>query len=428
MTTVLIAGGGGREHALAWACSLSSLAPEIICCPGNGGTAALADNRPVAADDAEGIAALARERDADLVILGPDAAAAAGVADACARSGTPVFGPSAAAARVETSKTFAKRLMDGCGIPTAAWRSGGAGDLDRLAGFAAELGGRCVVKADGLALGKGVTVCDDLGQAHSALRSALLDRSLGEAGARVVVEERLEGREVSVLAVTDGARVRLLPPARDYKRAYDADLGPNTGGMGAVCPPERLDVDALLDEVLRRVVEPCVHALSARGTPFIGCLYAGLILAASGLHVLEFNCRFGDPEAQVVLPLLDEDALDLFLASAHARLTPGRARVRPETAVGVVAAASGYPGRVEVGQAITGLDDLEGDILCFHGGTWRDEEGVLRTSGGRVLTMVGCHPDAGAARSLAYRAVERVSFEGIRYRRDIAEAAARAPA
>jgi phosphoribosylamine--glycine ligase len=419
---ILVAGSGGREHALAWACARRGA--EIICAPGNGGTATIAENVDVAADDVENIVRLARERGVDLVVIGPDAAVAAGLADACAAAGIAAFGPTRAAGRIESSKEFAKQLMDSAGIPTARWRAGGAGQREALLAFVDELGGACAVKADGLALGKGVTVCDDAAQARAAIDACLLDGRFGHAGARVVVEERLTGREVSVLALSDGERLRVLVPACDHKRAHDGDRGPNTGGMGAYAPVGWLDGDALRTQAVEQVLQPCVDALSERGTPYRGCLYTGLIVTASGLRVLEFNARFGDPEAQVLLPLLVDDAPTMFAACVHGELVAGDVAVAAGASVGVVAAAEGYPGSVRKGDAIEGVDEVEDDVLVFHAGTARGADGVLRTAGGRVLTVVSHKATLESARRHVYANLDRIRFAGSWYRSDIAAPAA----
>jgi phosphoribosylamine--glycine ligase len=277
-----------------------------------------------------------------------------------------------------------------------------------------------VVKADGLALGKGVTVCDTIEEALAALDACLVEQRFGEAGQRVIVEERLRGREVSIFALSDGVHVRLLASACDYKRAFDHDRGPMTGGMGSYAPAAGVDVDALLDEALRTVVQPCVDVLLERGTPYRGCLYAGLMLTDEGLRVLEFNARFGDPETQVVLPLLADDVVPLLLACARGELQPGRAAWGAGACVGVVAASGGYPGSVETGKPISGLQSLDPDVLCFHAGTRRNPDGSVVTSGGRVLTVVGRGDTLDQARGRAYANVERISFEGMRIRHDIA--------
>jgi phosphoribosylamine--glycine ligase len=417
---VLVVGSGAREHALAWACARSPLVEEVLCAPGNGGTAELARNVDVRADDVEAMVQLALAEDVDLVVIGPDAAIAAGLTDALDVEGIDCFGPSAAAGRIEWSKEFAKDVMNDGGIPTARWVGVGAATRDKAVHFIEEHAGRVVVKADGLALGKGVTVCDTVEQALAALDACLIEDRFGAAGRRVIVEERLSGREVSIFALSDGVHVRLLAPAVDYKRAFDGDKGPMTGGMGSYAPATGIDVDALLDEALRTVVQPCVDVLLERGTPYRGCLYAGLMLTDQGLRVLEFNARFGDPETQVVLPLLADDVVPLFVACANGDLQPGRAAWGAGACVGVVAASGGYPGSVETGKPIGGLTDLDPDVLCFHAGTRRRDDGSVATSGGRVLTVVGRGDTLDAARARAYASIDRISFEGMRVRRDIA--------
>jgi phosphoribosylamine---glycine ligase len=416
---VLIVGSGGREHALAWACRRHAADVAIIAAPGNGGTAGIAENVAVDVTDATGVARLAAERAVDLVIIGPDAAAAAGVADACTARGIAVFGPTAAAARIESSKTFAKQVMDRAGIPTARWLAGDATDRARLSAFVADLGGACVVKADGLALGKGVIVCADVEEAERALDDCLADLRFGDAGRQVVVEELLSGAEVSVFGLSDGRNVRTLVPARDYKRIFDGDRGPNTGGMGAMSPPPDAASAAFAEEMTRVVLDPCVAALSEQGHPFVGCLYAGLMLTPDGVRVLEFNARFGDPETQVVLPLLDESLLDVLTACARGEVAPGIAPALRGAAVGVVAAAAGYPGDVRRGDVITGLDTLDEDVLCFQAGTSRDPGGATRTAGGRVLCVTAIAPDLEAARAHAYGNLARVHFDGMQARTDI---------
>jgi phosphoribosylamine--glycine ligase len=418
---VLVAGSGAREHALAWACSRSPLVREVLCAPGNGGTAEIARNRDVRADDVEGIVQLCLAEDVDLVVIGPDAAVAAGLADALDVEGIDCFGPTAAAGRIESSKEFAKDVMNDAGIPTARWVGAGESTVARAVDFIEAHRGNVVVKADGLALGKGVTVCTSVAEAVAAVDECLLARRFGDAGMRVVVEERLAGPEVSVFALSDGVHVRMLAPACDYKRAFDGDEGPNTGGMGSYTPPAGVDVDALLDEAQRTVMQPCVDVLLERGTPYRGCLYAGLMLTSDGLRVLEFNARFGDPEAQVVLPLLGEDPVSLFLACARGELQAGRVALQPGACVGVVAASGGYPSRVETGKVITGLDGVDPDALVFHAGTQHRPDGSLVTAGGRVLTVVGRGDTLEQARDRAYRNIERIHFEGMRHRRDIAK-------
>jgi phosphoribosylamine--glycine ligase len=417
---VLIAGSGAREHALAWACTRQNSNVELFCAPGNGGTATMpaATNVAVAADDPAAIVRVARDAGAQLVVIGPDAALAAGVADACMATGIPVFGPTASAARIESSKVFAKTVMDAAGIPTARWQSGRAADRRRLLALVDELDGRCVVKADGLALGKGVVVCHYVAQARAAIE-ACFDGRFGAAGSEVLIEELLLGEELSVLALTDSRNIRVLPAARDYKRAGDGDSGPNTGGMGALTPPAGVDRH-LLERVEREVLRPCVDELAEMGAPFSGCLYAGLMLTGDGLRVLEFNARFGDPETQVVLPVLSDDVLTLLADCAAGSLTPGVAQAaEPSRAVGVVLAAAGYPDAPRKGDVIAGLDKLDPGILAFHAGTRREADDSLRTDGGRVLTLVARGASIHEARQRAYDAVPAIHFEGKQFRGDI---------
>ena len=415
---VLVVGSGGREHALAWACARHESRPELICAPGNGGTALLGTNVAVSVTDAPRVARLAREREVDLVVIGPDAALAAGVSDTCREAGLTVFGPSAAAAKIEWSKTHAKQVMDRAGVPTARWRSGTGESRDDLVDFVLELDGRCVVKADGLAAGKGVAVCDTREDAFAAIASCLDERRFGDAGSVVVVEERLRGTEVSVFAVCDGRRYQLLSPARDYKRAHDSDHGPNTGGMGAYAPAT--DGCPPLGEVAEKVIEPTLAALAEAGTPFVGCLYVGLMVSPDGFRVLEFNARFGDPETQVVVPLAGPGFLDLLLAAARGELAGPAPPPAAGAAVVVAAAAQGYPAAPRTGDPIAGLGDLDDDVLCFHAGTANDERGQLVTAGGRVLGIVGRGDDVATARRRAYENLERVHFAGMWSRSDIA--------
>ena len=414
---VLIVGSGGREHALAWGCAQHPSTPEIICAPGNAGTAQVGVNVNVSATDGPSLADLARQRDADLVVIGPDASLAAGVADRCRESGVAVFGASAAAAKVEWSKRHAKELMDRAGVPTARWRSGDRDHQSELVDFVLEQGGMCVVKADGLAAGKGVTVCDTPEEALKALAECLDERRFGAAGDVALVEERLAGPELSVFALCDGRRFHMLATARAYKRAHDRDRGPNTGGMGAYAP---VDEDpALLEQIATGIIRPTVAALGEAGTPFVGCLYAGLMLTSAGPRVLEFNARFGDPETQAVVPLCGDTFFDLLLAAAHGDLSGAPPGVARGAAVVVVAAAQGYPGSPRLGNAISGLESLDDDVICFHGGTSRVESGSLVTAGGRVLGIVGRGPDVSTARRRAYDNVARVHFDGMWSRSDI---------
>ncbi|HET8724899.1 MAG TPA: phosphoribosylamine--glycine ligase [Anaeromyxobacteraceae bacterium] len=420
---VLVVGGGGREHALAWKISKSPLVEKVFCAPGNPGTARHAENVAIGAEDVDRLAAWALANRIDFVVVGPEAPLVLGLADRLSTAGVAVFGPSAAGARLEGSKAFAKEIMEAAGVPTAAH-----GTFDALApaiDHVRAAGGRVVVKADGLAAGKGVVVCGDVAEAEQALRSILVDRVHGAAGARVVVEERLEGPEASVIALVDGERVLVLPAAQDHKRIFDGDRGPNTGGMGAFSPTPNVD-DALVADVERTVFLPVVREMARRGTPFRGALYAGLMLTRNGPRVLEFNARFGDPETQPILMRLSSDLVPALLAAARGDLSGVRLAVDPRAAVGVVMAAEGYPGRVTVGDAIEGADGpFAPDVQVFQAGTRRGPDGRLVTSGGRVLTVCALGADRAEAAARAYEAAGKVRFRGAQYRRDIGRSGAR---
>jgi phosphoribosylamine--glycine ligase len=396
---VLVVGSGGREHALAWKLAESPLLSELHAAPGNPGIAALARCHPVAVGDVDGLVTLCRRRAIDLAVIGPEAPLVAGAGDALRRAGVAVFGPSAAAARIEGSKSFAKDVMRAAGVPTAA----------ELTAPQAP----CVIKADGLAGGKGAFVCRTQREADAAWRRV---RTFGGG---VVIEELLEGEEVSLLALAAGTEAVALPPAQDFKRLLEGDRGPNTGGMGSVAPSPDLDARDL-DELVDRVHRPVLAELATRGSPFAGVLYAGLMLTADGPRVLEFNCRFGDPETQALLPLLEGDLLDA-LARAAAEDTHGmELATRPGAAVTVVLVARGYPDAVEEGAEIAGIDDAKAlGALVFHAGT-AVRDGRLVTAGGRVVNVTSIGASVADARERAYAAARLVHFPGARYRRDVA--------
>ncbi len=417
---ILIVGSGGREHALAWALSRDEGANQVVCAPGNSGIARTVRCLPLNPNDPNATLALAAAERIDLTVVGPEAPLDMGVGDLFVARGRRLFGPTRAAARLETSKAFAKGFMARHGVPTARYRVCASADEARAVIGSRELGEAIVVKADGLAAGKGVVVAENPQAAEAAVEAAMITRRFGEAGACVVLEERLEGPEVSFFVVTDGTQALPLVSAQDHKRAFDGDEGPNTGGMGALAPSSLVD-GALAARIGREVVEPVLKGMREEGHPFQGFLYCGLMLTADGPRVIEFNARLGDPEAQVVLPLIDEPLAPLLWEAVAGQLTKTSCRVRPEASVGVVLAAAGYPHEIQTGQLIEGLDRVERecpDVLVFHAGV-RDSEAGLATAGGRVLTLVGLAPTFDTAVARAYDAVSRVRFEGMHYRRDI---------
>ncbi|MBI5069802.1 MAG: phosphoribosylamine--glycine ligase [Deltaproteobacteria bacterium] len=414
---ILVIGSGGREHALAWKIAQSPLVKELWATPGNPGIGRVARLLDVKGEDLEGVARAARSRAIDLVVVGPEGPLCSGLADRLERDGVPVFGPSAAAARIEGSKAFAKEVMAAAGVPTAGHAV--FTELEPALAHARAHGGRIVVKADGLAAGKGVVVCQGMAEAEAALTAMLVERVHGSSGARVLLEELLEGPEASVIALADGERVRLLPAAQDHKRVADGDQGPNTGGMGAFSPTAHV-TPAVEREVEERVMLPALRELARRGAPFRGALYAGLMLTPRGIRVIEFNCRLGDPETQPILMRLQGDLVPALLAAARGDLSGVTLRVDPRAAVGVVLAAEGYPGRVASGDAIAGAEaDLGPDVQIFQAGTARSADGTLVSSGGRVLTVTALGADLAAARARAYDALSRIRLRGSHYRRDI---------
>ena len=398
---VVVVGSGAREHALAWRLAQSPGLTELHAAPGNPGIASIGRCHPVRADDADGLLSLALTLDADLVVIGPEGPLVAGIADGLRMNGIPVFGPSAAAAQIEGSKAFAKDVLRAAGVPTAETLS-----VARPP---------CVVKADGLASGKGVFVCrtaEEIDEALSAVQAL---------GGEFVIEELLEGEEVSLFALSDGMRLLPLGAAQDFKRIGDGDTGPNTGGMGAYSPvPWFADAH----ELVERVHRPVIEELARRGSPFIGCLFAGLMITADGPKVLEFNARFGDPETQVLMPRLEGDLLELLLGAALGDLSGAEASLAADAAVTVVLAAPDYPARSDyAGAAIKGVENAEAaGALVFHGGT-AVRDGTVVTSGGRILSVTGTGTTVADARARAYAAVELITFDGVQYRQDIASVA-----
>jgi phosphoribosylamine--glycine ligase len=396
---VLVVGSGGREHALAWKLAQSPTVEELHAAPGNPGIARLGQCHPIRAEDGESVLALARTLTAGLVVVGPEAPLVAGVADELRRGGVAVFGPSAEAARIEGSKSFAKDVMRAAGVPSAEKMS-----VARIP---------CVVKADGLTAGKGVFMCRTEDELDAALRA------VSTFGEQVVIEELLEGEELSLFALVDGGNILPLPESRDYSRVGDGDTGANTGGMGSYSPVPELDEGQVAD-LIDAVHRPVVEELAKRGTPFIGCLYAGLMLTAEGPRVLEFNCRFGDPETQTIVPRIEGDLAQALLAAANGDLAEINLAAADTAAVTVVLAAEGYPEARDAGSPIDGVEDAEAEgALVFHAGT-AVRDGQLVTSGGRILNVTGHGDTLEDARAKAYEACERISFHGARYRRDIA--------
>lgn len=412
---ILVLGSGAREHALLRALSRDPSVSGLVCAPGNAGTAALAENRPVVADDPAAVLALAREVGADLVVIGPEVPLVAGVADALREAGVACFGPSAEAARIEGSKSFAKDVMRDAGVATAAAEV--FTDADACAEHLAAAAPPYVVKADGLAAGKGVHVGSDLAVAQDFARDVL-----SAPGSTVVVEAYLDGPEVSLFALTDGTTVVPLLPAQDFKRVGDGDSGPNTGGMGAYAPLPWLP-DGTVEQVQRAVLQPVVDELRRRGTPFAGLLYAGLAMTSTGPQVIEFNCRFGDPETQVVLALLDTPLAGVLNACATGDLASVQPLTwRPGAAVTVVVAAEGYPARPVTGDAVV-VGELPDGVDVLHAGTRREGSDVV-SSGGRVLSVTAVGDDLAAARDAAYAGIGAVTLRGGHWRSDIARAAA----
>ncbi|MHB8645938.1 MAG: phosphoribosylamine--glycine ligase [Thermomicrobiales bacterium] len=422
---VLIVGSGAREHALAWKVAQSPACADLIVAPGNAGTARAFRNVAVPVTDIEGIVALATSERIDLVVVGPEEPLARGLADALRAREIPCFGPGQDGALIESSKAWTKDLLHHANVPTAHAQR--FSDLERALPALEEVSYPVVIKADGLAAGKGVTICATRREADTAVRASL-EGAFGAAGQMVLIEEFLTGDEVSVLALVDGETVVPLLPARDHKRIGEGDTGPNTGGMGAYAPTTLVD-EAMLARIMDEILRPTARALVERGIAYRGVLYAGLILTTDGPKVIEYNCRFGDPETQVILPLLDADLLALCAATTQGRLASVAETVRwhDGACVGVVLASGGYPGTYPTGLPITGLDDLDPAALVFHAGTKHDDNGRIVTRGGRVLTVTAVAPTLREARDRAYTNAQRIHFDGITYRRDIAARELRAP-
>ena len=412
---VLIIGSGGREHAIAWKVAQSSKLTKLYTAPGNPGTAALGENIQLKVEDHAAVVQACKEKSIDLVVVGPEGPLAAGLGDDLRAAGFKVFGPSKAAAQIEASKTFSKAFMVRHGIPTARYEA--FTDFDAALAYLRSLDYPVVIKASGLAAGKGVIVPETVAEAESALRQVMLEHEFGAAGDEVVIEECMSGPEVSLIAFADGNIAKAMIPAQDHKRVFDGDRGPNTGGMGAyapvpVCPPE------MVAELTRSILQPAVDGMRAEGHPFSGVLYAGLMLTADGPRMIEFNCRFGDPETQVILPLLDSDILDIFIACADGKLADVDIRWKDGAAACVVLASGGYPGKYTGGIEIKGLDSAQVNAFTFHAGT-KLVDGKVVTAGGRVLCVSGWGNSIREALDAAYGAIGSLSFDGMQYRKDI---------
>ncbi len=416
---VLVVGGGGREHALVWKFSRSPRVKKIFCAPGNAGIAALAECVNIKSEDVPGILDLVRREKIDLTVVGPEAPLVAGLVDILEREGYPVFGPRKKAAEIEGSKVLSKEIMLKYNIPTAWY--GVFDNPEQAAGYINKIGAPCVVKADGLAAGKGVIVAEDVETALASVDLIMKQRAFGTAGNRIIIEELLRGEEASILAFTDGKNVIPMLPAQDHKRVYDDDRGPNTGGMGAYAPAPVMTAE-LQKTALEKILIPTVRGMAEEGRPYSGILYAGLMITERGPYVLEFNARFGDPEAQPILMMLESDLADVLEALLAGELNKVDLRWHNGASVCVVLSSGGYPGNYRKGDVITGLDKMPENVVAFHAGTGLSGNRVV-TAGGRVLGITALAENIPAAIDLAYRGVSKVHFEGMHYRKDIGKKA-----
>jgi phosphoribosylamine--glycine ligase len=414
---ILVVGGGGREHTLVWKIAQSPRVERIFVAPGNAGTAAIAENLNLRPTDVEALGRAAKQKSIDLVVVGPEAPLASGIVDHFDRLGIPAFGPTKVATQIESSKVFARNLMEKYGIPCP----GGAifSSYSEAREYLQRRGAPVVIKADGLAAGKGVIIARSLGEAHEALRDIMEARVFGSAGDRVIIDEYVSGREVSLIAFTDGKTVSPMVPACDYKKIGDNDQGPNTGGMGSYSPPVFFSAQTAR-KVTEDILLPTVKAMAKEGLPYKGVLYAGLMMVHGKPMVLEYNARFGDPETQVILPLLKTDLVDVLMAVVEGSLDRLKVEWSPEACVGVVVASGGYPGSYKTGFPIGGIDKVDKDVLVFHAGTKLGTDGTIYTDGGRVLTVAGVGQDMAEAREKVYLNVPNIRFEGCYYRKDIA--------
>ena len=414
---ILVIGGGGREHTLVWEIVQSPRVEKVFAAPGNAGTAAIAENLNLRSTDIEGLGKAAKEKGIDLVVVAPEAPLASGIVDYFDNLGIPVFGPTKAATQIESSKVFARNLMEKYGIPYP--KGAVFSSYFEARKYLEEQPLPVVIKADGLAAGKGVIIADSLTEAHKALSEIMETKIFGSAGARVIIDEYVRGREVSLIAFTDGKTVSPMVPACDYKKIGDNDRGPNTGGMGSYSPPGFFST-GMTEKVARDILVPTVKAMAEEGIPYKGVLYAGLMIVDGEPVVLEFNARFGDPETQVILPLLKTDLVDILVGVVQDNLDRVKVEWSSEACVGVVAASAGYPGNYKTGFPIRGIDSVDKDVLVFHAGTRLGNDGIIYTDGGRVLTVAGMGKDMAKAREKVYGNIANIYFEGCYFRKDIA--------
>ena len=414
---ILVVGGGGREHTLVWKIAQSPRVERVFAAPGNAGTAAIAENLNLRSTDIEGLCRAAREKGIDLVIVGPEAPLASGIVDHFDRLGIPVFGPTKAAAQIESSKVFARNLMEKYGIPCP--RGAVFSSYSQARQYLQTQRPPVVIKADGLAAGKGVVIAGSLPDAEKTLSDIMEAKIFSSAGDRVIIDEYLSGREVSLIAFTDGKTVSPMVPACDYKKIADNEQGPNTGGMGSYSPPGFFSTQ-MIKKVTKDILLPTVKAMAEEGLPYKGVLYAGLMIVNGEPVVLEFNARFGDPETQVILPLLKTDVVDILMAVVQGNLDQAKIEWSLKACVGVVMSSGGYPGSYKTGFPIGGIDSVDKDVLVFHAGTKLGNDGIVYTDGGRVLTVVGVGQDMAEAREKVYRNISNIRFEGCYHRKDIA--------